>query len=371
MESNTSSGNCTDPQMSFQSTLYATTYTLIFIPGLLANSAALWVLCRFISKKSKAVIFMINLAVADLAHVLSLPLRMYYYINHTWPFGSFLCQVCFYLKYLNMYASICFLTCISIQRYLFLLHPFKAKDWKRRYDAAISAAVWLFVGAACLPLLVVRSPALSNSTNTCFSDLGVKQLSPGASIALVTVAELFGFVIPFGIIACCTWKMWQSLRECPTPLQNTSEKQKALRMVLMCAAVFFICFTPYHINFPFFMMVIENIIRDCAVHRSTLRFHPISLCLASLNCCLDPVLYYFMTSEFQDQLLRHSCAALRARFTRRGSSLSITETHHDIRMKKRNFPRFKFWSLPKFFGRINSMEIPPMPPDELLLESIS
>ncbi|XP_010149899.1 PREDICTED: putative P2Y purinoceptor 10 [Eurypyga helias] len=371
MESNTSFGNCTHPQMSFQSTLYAATYTIIFIPGLLANSAALWVLCRFISKKSKAVIFMINLAVADLAHVLSLPLRMYYYINHTWPFGSFLCQLCFYLKYLNMYASICFLTCISIQRYLFLLHPFKAKGWKRRYDAAISAAIWLFVGAACLPLLIVRSPALSNSTNTCFSDLGVKQLSPGASITLMTVAELFGFVIPFGIIACCTWKMRQSLRECPTQLQNTSEKQKALRMVLMCAAVFFICFTPYHINFPFFMLVIEKIIQDCAIHRSTLRFHPISLCLASLNCCLDPVLYYFMTSEFQDQLLHHSCAALRARFMRHRSSLSITETSHDIHMKKRNLPRFKLWSLPKLFDRINSMEIPPMPPDELLLESIS
>ncbi|XP_009685938.2 putative P2Y purinoceptor 10 [Struthio camelus] len=371
METNMSSGNCTDPQMSFQSTLYATTYTIIFIPGLLANSAALWVLCRFISKKSKAVIFMINLAVADLAHVLSLPLRMYYYINHTWPFGSFLCQVCFYLKYLNMYASICFLTCISIQRYLFLLHPFKAKDWKRRYDAAISAAVWLFVGAACLPLPIVRSPALSNTTNTCFSDLGVKQMTPGASIALVTVAELFGFVIPLGIIACCTWKMRQSLQECQTELQNASEKQKALRMVLMCAAVFFICFTPYHINFPLFMMVIENIIKDCAIHRSTLRFHPISLCLASLNCCLDPVLYYFMTSEFQDQLLRHSHAALRSWFARKGSSLSVRETSDNIHMKKQSFPRFKFWSLPKFFGRINSMEIPPMPPAELLLESIS
>ncbi|NXN93016.1 GP174 protein, partial [Rhinopomastus cyanomelas] len=316
---NVSSGNCTAPQMSFQSTLYATTYTLIFIPGLLANSAALWVLCRFISRKSKAVIFMINLAVADVAHVLSLPLRMYYYTNHMWPFGSFLCQLCFYLKYLNMYASICFLTCISIQRCLFLLYPFQAKNWKRRYDVAISTVIWLVVGAACLPLLVVRSPALSNSTSTCFSDLGVKQLSPGDSIALVTVAELFGFVMPLGIIAGCTWKMRQSLRECPTQLQTTSEKQRALRMVLMCAAVFFICFTPYHINFPFFMMVIENIIRDCSVHRITLRFHPISLCLASLNCCLDPILYYFMTSEFQDQLLRHSCAALRARFTQHRS----------------------------------------------------
>ncbi|NXV73239.1 GP174 protein, partial [Atlantisia rogersi] len=320
MENNMSSGNCTNPQMSFQSTLYAATYTLIFIPGLLANSAALWVLCRFISKKSKAVIFMINLAVADLAHVLSLPLRVYYYISHSWPFSTFLCQVCFYLKYLNMYASICFLTCISIQRYLFLLHPFKAKNWRRRYEAAISAGVWLVVGAACFPLLILRSPALSNSTNTCFSDLEVKQLSTGHCIMLVTVAELFGFVIPFTIIAGCTWKMWQSLRECPAQLQNTSEKKKALRMVLMCAAVFFVCFTPYHITFPFFMIVIQNIIQDCAFHRRTLHFHPISLCLASLNSCLDPVLYYFMTSEFQDQVLRHSYAALRARFMRHGSS---------------------------------------------------
>ncbi|XP_041902232.1 putative P2Y purinoceptor 10, partial [Corvus kubaryi] len=69
-----SNQSCSSPDNSFKSTLYATTYTLIFIPGLLANSAALWVLCRFISRKSKAVIFMINLAVADLAHVLSLPL---------------------------------------------------------------------------------------------------------------------------------------------------------------------------------------------------------------------------------------------------------------------------------------------------------
>ncbi|KFU88854.1 Putative P2Y purinoceptor 10, partial [Chaetura pelagica] len=201
METNASWGNCTAPQMSFQSTLYATTYTLIFIPGLLANSAALWVLCRVTSKKSKAVIFMINLAVADLAHVLSLPLRMYYYINHT-------------------------------------------------------------------------------------------SLSPAASIALVTVAELFGFVIPFGTIACCTWKMRRSLRELPGQPPSTGEKRKALRMVLACAAVFFVCFAPHHL------------IRDCAVHRGALRFHPVSLCLASLNCCLDPVLYYFMTSEFQEQLLR-------------------------------------------------------------------
>lgn len=52
---------------------------------------------------------MINLTLADLAHILSLPFRIYYYFTHVWPFGRGLCLFCFYLKYLNMYAAIAFL----------------------------------------------------------------------------------------------------------------------------------------------------------------------------------------------------------------------------------------------------------------------
>ncbi|XP_067405844.1 putative P2Y purinoceptor 10 [Emydura macquarii macquarii] len=366
MLSNRSSENCTDPQMGFQSSLYATTYTIIFIPGLLANSAALWVLCRFINKKNKAVIFMINLAVADLAHVLSLPFRMYYYINQIWPFGSFFCQLCFYLKYLNMYASICFLTCISIQRYLFLLHPFKARDWKCRYDVIISVAVWIFVGVACLPLPVVRSPALSNNVNACFADLGVKQMTVGTSITLVTIAELSGFVAPLVIIACCTWKMRHSLQEFQMPLQQRSEKEKALRMILMCAAVFFVCFTPYHINFPLFMMVKQNIITNCSISRSTLHFHTVSLCLASLNCCLDPILYYFMTSEFQDKLLHCSGFALRNCLTDKENGSSSQDNSDDIKTQK-PFSHFKCWSRTNCRSH-KYMETSPTEPEGLLLQ---
>ncbi|XP_044283348.1 putative P2Y purinoceptor 10 [Varanus komodoensis] len=304
MQDHNSSPNCTDYSMGFQASMYAATYIIIFIPGLLGNSIALWVLWHFVTKKKRAVIFMINLAAADLAHVLSLPLRMHYYLNHTWLFGNFLCQFCFYLKYLNMYAGICFLTCISIQRYLFLLHPFRAQNWKCRYDVAISTAVWAVVGAACLLLPVLRSSSLTNNTNTCFADLGVRQLNQGASIALVAVAELSGFLVPLAIILCCTWKIRQSLQASDTPLQRTNEKQRAWRMILGCAAVFFVCFTPYHVNFPVFMMVKQDVITDCSTRHHILCFHAVSLCLASLNCCLDPILYYFTTSEFQERLFQ-------------------------------------------------------------------
>ncbi|KAG3272477.1 putative P2Y purinoceptor 10 [Ictidomys tridecemlineatus] len=315
--------NCTDLQIPFQYSLYATTYILIFIPGLLANSAALWVLCRFIGKKNKAIIFMINLSVADLAHVLSLPLRIYYYINRNWPFQRALCLLCFYLKYLNMYASIFFLTCISLQRCFFLLKPFRARNWKRRYDVGISAAIWVIVGTACLSFPILRSTDLGNNTESCFADLGYRQMNAVALVAMIIIAELAGFVIPVIIIAYCTWKTTISLRQPPMAFQGITERQKALRMVFMCAAVFFICFTPYHINFIFYTMVKETIISSCPIAKSTLYFHPFCLCLASLCCLLDPILYYFMASEFRDQLSRHSSSVTRSRLMSKESGSSM------------------------------------------------
>ncbi|NXT82935.1 GP174 protein, partial [Zapornia atra] len=319
-----SNQTCSSQNMTFKYNLYAATYTLIFIPGLLANSTALWVLCRFTSKKSKAVIFMINLALADLVHVLSLPLRIYYYINSIWPFGKSLCLLCFYLKYLNMYASIFFLTCISIQRYRFLYKPFQAKDWKRCYDIAISIGVWLVVGLMCLPFPLMRSHGLSNDTSACFADLQVQPIpSKVATVLLMVMAEFCVFIIPLIIILYCTWKTKDSLRDLEIPLQNSSERRKALRMVSMCAVVFCVCFVPYHINFFFYMLVKENVITDCFLTSITLYTQPFSLCLASLDCCLDPILYFFTTSEFQDQISRHSSIIMRSRLMSKESGSSM------------------------------------------------
>ncbi|XP_044541142.1 putative P2Y purinoceptor 10 [Gracilinanus agilis] len=317
-------GNCSNTSVPFQYSLYAATYIVVFIPGLLANSVALWVLYRFISKKNKAIIFMINMSVADLAHVLSLPLRIYYYINHQWPFPKFLCLLCFYLKYLNMYASICFLTCISLQRCYFLLKPFKARNWKRRYDVAISAIIWVVVGTVCLLFPILRSAGLANRhQNACFADLGYTQMNVAPTVTMIMLAELAGFVVPVVTIAWCTWKTVISLQHPHVTYEGVAEKQKALRMVFLCAGVFFICFTPYHINFLFYTLVKEKVITNCPIIQSTLYFHPFSLCLASLCCCLDPILYYFTTSEFRDQLSRHGSSVIRSRLMSRESGSSM------------------------------------------------
>ncbi|KAM3912290.1 putative P2Y purinoceptor 10 [Leptodactylus fuscus] len=309
--------------LEFRHTLYAIVYTIIFIPGLLANSIALWLLRGFINRKNKAIIFLINLAFADLSHVLSLPLRIYYYINHSWPFGNFLCLLCFYLKYLNMYASIVFLTLISVQRYIFTANPFKAKGWKRRYDAAISIGVWIVVGGACLPFPIYRSSGMNSTSTSCFVDLGNRQMNPMSVVIMMVGAEMTGFFIPLVIVTYCTLKTRAEIKSDSLRCENMKEKLKALRMLLTCASVFFICFTPYHISFFFYVMVNANIIHNCAVQKVILNLHPFSLSLASFNCCLNPILYYFTASEFQNELARCSSSVVRVRLMSKDSVSSI------------------------------------------------
>lgn len=316
---------------------------------------------------------MINLSFADLAHILSLPLRIYYYFTHRWPFGRGVCLFCFYLKYLNMYAAIVFLVCISVQRCAFVLRPFSARRWRRRYDLFISFVVWVVVGLACSPFIFMRSssssapghlnisyqPTISNLTyiedhtlhsthqlfttsanskvpnnisKGCFKDLPMRHVSMTLAIIMITFAELFGFLIPLLCISYSSFRIARSLmqkQDDQNSLRNRTssftsngqtekyhekltlaEKRRALRMVLSCSGLFLFCFAPYHINFLLYLLVSQDIISDCETRKAVMQFHPVSLCIASLSCCLNPLLYYFLTAEF------------RQHFTQRTSSFS-------------------------------------------------
>lgn len=291
------SSNCSETDLK---AYYAVTYTVILIPGLIGNTLALWVFYGYMKETKRAVIFMINLAIADLSQVLSLPLRIFYYLTGTWEFGGGLCMLCFYLKYVNMYASIYFLVCISVRRYLFLMHPFKFSDCRRICDVYISIVGWVVVCVGCLPFPLLRLH--QDDKNTCFVDLPIKKLDLPTSITLMTLGELVGFVTPLLIILYCSWKTVLSLKERNSASRDLGEKKKALKMILTCALVFLICFAPYHISFPLDFFVKTRQIREGCVQISV--FHAVALCLASLNSCVDPVIYYFTTDEFKRRLSR-------------------------------------------------------------------
>lgn len=269
--------------------------------------------------------------------------------------------------------------CISVQRCVFLLDPFSARRWRRRYDLLISIIVWVVVGLACSPFILMRSsssssvgtsaqtvynmsysldastqhplsytkfytPHLSTSSSSisspqgsrCFKDLPMRRLSLSVVVTMMALAELFGFLIPLACISYSSIRIAQSLNQrraedqqnstslnssgrsrlqsvtsnCQTDKyhekQTNGEKRRALRMVLSCSALFLICFAPYHLNFVLYLMVSQGIVSNCGTRLAVRQFHPVSLCLASLSCCLNPLLYYFLTAEFRQHLTRRT-----------------------------------------------------------------
>lgn len=296
---------------TYQHHVYAVVYSVILAPGLLGNVLALWVFRVYIRETKKAVVYMMNLAVADLLQVLSLPLRIYYYLNETWPFGQPLCMICFYLKYVNMYASIYFLVCVSVRRCELIMRPLIYNSSRRKGDLLICGLGWLLVCLCCLPFPLLRNPVSEGNSNqsdssvalVCFSELPLRKVSAPAAWALMIIAELLGFVIPLILVLACTFMTAGSLREPAVgAIPDRGEKRRALRMVLSCAVVFLVCFVPYHITMPLDFLVKANALSDCGLRRLILRCHPVTLCLASLNCSLDPLMYYFTTDEFWRRL---------------------------------------------------------------------
>ncbi|XP_063289401.1 probable G-protein coupled receptor 174 [Pelobates fuscus] len=303
-----SSNNSTTCELDMNHTsisqLYAITYTIILVPGLIGNVLALWVFYAYMRETKRAVIFMINLAIADLLQVLSLPLRIFYYLSNWWPFPNFLCMFCFYLKYVNMYASIFFLVCISVRRFLYLIYPFRFTDRKRIFDVYVSFAGWIVVCVSCLPFPLLRISNNTTNTDKCFVDLPLVDIGLPNSIMAVTFAELFGFVTPLTIVLYCSWRTILSLKEPDHTCHDLGEKRKALKMILTCALVFLVCFAPYHLSFPLDFLVKANKIESCSQQKTIRTFHSVAICLASMNSCLDPVIYYFTTDEFKRRLSR-------------------------------------------------------------------
>ncbi|XP_077433488.1 putative G-protein coupled receptor 174 isoform X2 [Vanacampus margaritifer] len=250
------------------------------------------------------------------SYVLSLPLRIYYYLNNRWPFGHTLCMICFYLKYVNMYASIYFLVCVSVRRCELIMRPLRYNASRRKVDMVICALGWLLVCLTCLAFPLLRnadpdddlvtsgiSTAPPEADMVCFSELPMQMVSTSAAWVILIIAELLGFIIPFTLVLACTCLTAGSLRMKTTgAIHDQGEKRRALRMVLGCTIVFLVCFAPYHITMPLDFLAKANTLSSCTLRELILICHPVTLCLASLNCSLDPIMYYFTTKEFWRRL---------------------------------------------------------------------
>ncbi|XP_018530369.1 LOW QUALITY PROTEIN: lysophosphatidic acid receptor 6-like [Lates calcarifer] len=274
MDAHNTSANPNQPQP-----VYAMAFGCIMVLGLPLNIVSLWILLRRHSLKSPTAVFMVNLAISDLLLVISLPMRVYFYATGTWPLSALACQIITKLFLNNIRSSSIFITFISVDRLLAVVYPLRSRCVRTAANAwkAVSL-IWVFVAVMNIPEGIIFSKLHNNcSERVCFGSRYLcRSRSPMVYFQMVLVFLLLAVNVVCTVLV--SWTLHTHLSDSV----KVNNKMNVMLIFLMNLVTFTICFLPVSLA----------ILAHNEAALTSL------VCLAAVNCCLDPLLYYFSLDAF-------------------------------------------------------------------------
>uniref|UniRef100_A0A8D2KUW6 Free fatty acid receptor 1 n=1 Tax=Varanus komodoensis TaxID=61221 RepID=A0A8D2KUW6_VARKO len=275
-------------------------YGATILLGLPSNLLALYVFyCRAKARLTPNLIYMINLCVSDLVFVLFLPLKILEMGPVDWTMPSFLCPLYNLIHFGTIYASACFLTAVSVGRFLGAAYPIHYQVFKRpRYSCLISLGIWCLVGSHGLLIFALETSRDTNSSLfagkglACYSNFSDGQLALLAPVRLELSVVLFFF--PLALTSFC---YAGCIRVLVGSHLHLRKKHRAVRVAVATLSVFVLCFGPYNISH-----VVGFIYKDDVWWRS------VALLPSACNAFLDPLIFYFMSPAMDDGLKSSSRA---------------------------------------------------------------
>uniref|UniRef100_H0W1T8 G-protein coupled receptors family 1 profile domain-containing protein n=1 Tax=Cavia porcellus TaxID=10141 RepID=H0W1T8_CAVPO len=278
------------------------TYSLIFILGLPLNGIVLWLSLHQTKPWSCTTIYLVNLMVADLLYLLTLPFFVVTYIlEDIWPFGELLCRVMRFLFYTNHYGTILLLTCISVHRFLGVCHPLRSLPYRTLKYARLGAATaWTLVVLQLLPTLAFSHTDYINGKMICYDMTSPEMFDQYYAYSMVLM--LSGFVFPSLVILVCYFQMIKSLTK---PQENlTRTGNMSIRTILLVCGLFILCFAPFHITRSFYLTTRILNSQDCQLLMAASVAHKVWRPLVSMNSCLNPVLFFLSGGNNRVRLLQ-------------------------------------------------------------------
>ncbi|KAB0390002.1 hypothetical protein E2I00_004123, partial [Balaenoptera physalus] len=262
-------------------TLISVVYWVLCALGLTGNLLVLYLMkSKRGWRRSSINLFVTNLALTDFQFVLTLPFwAVENSLDFRRPFGKATCKIVSTVTSVNMYASVFFLTSMSVARYhsvmgeeLCLVRcPGKLLGRDRQLRLGLHHVQKVLLGSVpplgiislCYPLLV---------RFTC--DHRVAGTEGGASAARAGLARA-----------------------------SARRRSKATKSVTIVVLSFFLCWLPHQALATWSILIELNAVPFsqeyflCQVYA-----FPVSVCLAHSNSCLNPILYCLVRREFRKAL---------------------------------------------------------------------
>ncbi|XP_017305758.1 C-C chemokine receptor type 4 [Ictalurus punctatus] len=273
-------------------------YSLFFVVGFLGNMLVLWVILRGPQMKSMTDVSLLNLVIADLLLIFSLPSQAHY-ARDTWVFGRAMCTLVLSVYYIGFYSGIFFIVLMSIDRYLAIVHAvFILRIRTKIYGILASLVVWIIAIAASFPELLYL--VKENGTEVvCSAYPKIQESHNDVRSAAFFKMNILGMLIPLSIVGFCYSMILQKLRTV------RKSGKLAIRLVAAVVVVFFCCWIPYNIAAFLKALEMKRILPPgCELSKTIQLMLQVTEAIAYSHSCLNPFLYVFVGQKFRRNLAK-------------------------------------------------------------------
>ncbi|XP_031596509.2 free fatty acid receptor 2-like [Oreochromis aureus] len=290
-------------------------YIILFLIGFPCNLLALYAFSvKIHSKPLPTDILLLNLTVSDLLFLIILPLKMHEAASGMkWNLSSFMCSITSFTFFSTIYTSSLLLMAVSVVRYIGAAFPITYhKLHKPVYAVAISAVIWLISTAHCsIAFIIQHHPSLSsNNSSVCYEHFTTKQLE----ILLPLRLEFFFVLCLIPLLICVYCYLRCILILYSRSRISQMQKQKAIGMASGTLAVFLICVLPYNLS---------HLVGYFQGQSPEWRYY--TFLLSCFNTCIDPIIFYFSSSNFyffREKIIFRKCRCTNSRLQAQTNSSS-------------------------------------------------
>lgn len=289
-------------------------HSIICLLGFLGNCLVIMTYAFYKKTKSMTDVFLLNVAVADLLFVLSLPLFVYNQL-WSWPMGAAVCKLLRGSYSVNLYSGTLLLACISADRYIAIVQV--RRSFRLRslpHSRLICVAVWTAAVLLSVPTFSFYNRYQPSHSHEAFM-LEDDNLTwaPGhvcefqfldegtawrTKVSVPSTQLAVGFILPLLIMAFCYSAVILTLLRA-----RNFQRHKAVRVVLAVVVVFIGCHLPYNVTLLYDTITMFQT-KSCEESDLLRVTKMVTETLAYLHCCLNPVLYAFVGVKFRNHFRR-------------------------------------------------------------------
>ncbi|XP_075759663.1 urotensin-2 receptor [Pelodiscus sinensis] len=273
-----------------------TILSIMCVIGVTGNVYTLVVMCHYLRYSASMYIYIINLALADLLYLLTIPFIVGTYFLQEWYFGDVGCRILFSLDFLTMHASIFTLTVMSTERYFAVLKPLDTVKRSKSYRKAIAILIWVVSLLLTLPMLIMIQLVQRDSKSICLPTWS--KLSYKIYLTILFCTSIVGPGVIIGYLYIRLARTYWVSQTASFKQTKRLPNQKVLYLIFTIVLVFWACFLPfwiwqllfqYYESFPLSPKAMRNI-------------NYLTTCLTYSNSCINPFLYTLLTKNYKEYL---------------------------------------------------------------------